>query len=103
MKKMRPATLLSVICKPSDVQQLSAIMLSYTTTLGVRHYLVKRNMLAREMLTVETQWGKVRVKKAILPNQTAKYKPEYDDCMQIATQNKIPLNNVYNEVIKHIS
>lgn len=98
MKKMRPATLLSVICNNQQVNLLSEIILTQTTAIGLRYYTTHRNMLQRQTITVATQWGNVNVKKALLPNGTAKYKPEYAHCLNIATTNGIALNEVYNRV-----
>ena len=60
MKKNRPGTLLTVLCKPEDADKLTQIIFAETTTLGVRRREEKRHTLARKWVTVPTQWGEVR-------------------------------------------
>ena len=90
MKKSRPATTLSVICKNEQVQNLTKTILSETTSLGVRVFEANRFILHREMLEVETSFGKIKVKKA-WATDIMKYKPEYDDCSRIAKEQNLPL------------
>src|SRR5579871_4730389 len=60
MKKSRPGTLLTVLCRPEDAAKLTQIIFAETTTLGVRRREEKRQALARRWVTVPTQWGEVR-------------------------------------------
>ena len=64
MKKNRPATLLSVLCRPGSVDALSEILFEETSTLGVRRHDVSRTCLPREIRTVATPFGPIRVKVA---------------------------------------
>ena len=63
MKKNRPGTLLSVLCRAAEVENLQEILFAETTTLGVRRYRVERHALPRQVRTVNTVWagaGEVR-------------------------------------------
>lgn len=99
MKKSRPGTLLTVLCKPEDAGKLSQIIFAETTTLGVRRREERRQTLARKWITVSTQWGDVRVKIASMNGTVTNYAPEYEDCRKIAAQHRIPLKSVINEAL----
>jgi len=102
MKKNRPATQLSVLCHPADVERLEAILFRETSTLGVRRQSVERSCLERESETVETPYGPVRVKVAHLQDGTTKRAPEYEDCKKAAEAHGIPLRVVYEAALGHI-
>ena len=101
MKKNRPATLLSVLCRPTDVETMETILLRETSTLGVRRQPVVRRCLERAIETVETPYGSVRVKVAHLPDGSTKRAPEYDDCKQAAETHNVPLRVVYAAALGH--
>jgi len=61
MKKNRPGTLLTVLCRPADVQALMSLIFTETTTFGVRTYSAQRRVLPRESVKVATKFGEVRV------------------------------------------
>lgn len=95
MKKNRPATLLRALCRPDDAHALMAILFSETSTLGVRQQLVTRYCLDREIYTVETPYGPIRVKVARWGEDQVKAAPEYDDCRRLAEASSVPLREVY--------
>ena len=86
MKKSRPATRVSVLCHPSDTGPLQALLFTHSTTIGVRIEEVEKRMLPREIRTVATSLGEVRVKMAILPNGARRWKLEHDDVARLARQ-----------------
>ncbi len=100
MKKTRPATKISVLCKIPASQEIKNILLTETSTLGVREYTVNKTVLQRNWKLIQTPWGEVRVKQGILNGKVIKSKPEYEDCLKISIENNIPLNVVINEVLK---
>ena len=102
MKKSRPAIKLSAICTPDTSENIINTILHETSTLGVRQYEVNRTILNRETITIETKYGKVRVKKSF-NQQTEKYKPEFDDCAQLATKLNVPITDIMNEAMKLIN
>ena len=95
MKKNRPATLISVLCRPSQSEAMEAILFRETTTLGVRRTLVERRCLERWSETVNTPYGPVRVKVAKLPEGTTKRAPEYEDCRKAAMEYGVAIQKVY--------
>lgn len=95
MKKHRPATHLSVMVQPSDVQKLIKTLFAETTTLGVRRQTIQRQKLPREVRTVTTPHGEVRVKIAWLDGQVHIVAPEYDGCRKLAEDHGVPLREIY--------
>ncbi|MEW6585271.1 MAG: nickel pincer cofactor biosynthesis protein LarC [Nitrospirota bacterium] len=91
MKKGRPGVKLSVLCKKERRNDLTAIILKETTTIGVRFYEAGRITLSRTMKTLETEYGRVRVKFSSLGKDIVKAVPEYEDCKKIAKKRGIPL------------
>ena len=100
MKKNRPGMLLSVLCRPEDAGKLTNLILSETTTLGVRRREERREVLARKLITVSTRWGDVRLKVASMNGTITNYAPEYDDCRRIAVEHHVPLKNVMQEAMQ---
>lgn len=95
MKKNRPATQLSVLCRPMDVDGLRNILFTETSTLGVRQQMVQRHRLNRSVHTVETPYGSVRVKMARLSEGQTKAYPEYEDCRRLAEAGGKTLREIY--------
>lgn len=95
MKKNRPGTLLQVLCRPGEASAMMDILFSETSTLGIREYTVNRHSLARHVLTVDTEYGPVRVKVAQWGDRNVKISPEYEDCRRLAVSNQVPLLKVY--------
>jgi uncharacterized protein (TIGR00299 family) protein len=100
MKKSRPGMLLTVLCRTEDSQRLTKLILSETTTLGVRIRRETRAALTRRHMCVSTKWGEVRMKLANLNGSISNYAPEYEDCSRIAKEQKVPLKTVMQEAIK---
>ena len=97
MKKNRPGTLLTVLCKPEDAGKLTQLIFTETTTLGVRRRDEARQTLARRWESVGTPWGEVRIKIASMNGTVTNYAPEYEDCRRIAAEHHVPLKTVMQE------
>ena len=108
MKKSRPGVLLTVICHPEAMESCEMVLFRETTTLGVRRFTQQRRILSREMHSVKTQYGEVRVKVAwssslaespisTMPprHAIANVQPEYEDCAELARANNIPWREVH--------
>jgi len=103
MKKNRPGTLLQVLCRPADRPSLSRLILSETTTLGVRYYAVERDILEREAVTLDTVYGPVSAKKVRIPFGGFRIVPEYEACREIARRENIPIRVVYDRIVQNPS
>jgi uncharacterized protein (TIGR00299 family) protein len=93
MKKGRPGTLLRVIARPEDREDLAQVVFAETSTLGLRIYAAERRVQARSWVDVETPHGKVRVKVS----GEGSYAPEYEDCRAIALASGVPLKRILAE------
>ena len=100
MKKNRPGILLRVIAEPKDRDTLARIILSETSTIGVRYYPLGRIILKRISEKLKTRYGTIRVKVVEEPNGTNRVAPEYDDLKRIASAKKIPLKLLYDEIVR---
>ena len=97
MKKSRPGVLLSVVCLPEDADGLAAVMMKYTSTLGIRRQDLSRYTLLRGIETVGTPYGEVRVKRASGMG-VERAKPEYDDLAALAEMHGVPLETIRKEI-----
>lgn len=94
MKKSRPAYRLTVTCKKEDRIKLQNIIFKETTTIGIRYRFESRTELGREMLEIDTKYGKLKVKKVTNNGETYVY-PEYESMKEIAKEKNIPLKELY--------
>ena len=97
MKKSRPGILLSVICPAAEADRFAEIIMKHTTTLGIRRQDMERYVLHREIKTVCTPYGEVRIKRASGMG-VEKEKPEYDDVAELARKNNESLKTIRNAV-----
>jgi uncharacterized protein (TIGR00299 family) protein len=99
MKKGRPALMLSALAKNENVDAIIRVILSETSSIGVRLQAVDRVERPRRMLTIETKYGPIEVKVADgdgLPDHVA---PEYESCRTAAELHRIPIRRVYNAAL----
>jgi len=97
MKKNRPGTLLSILITPDKLDETISIIFAETHSLGIRFQRLERRKLPRELITVETSFGPVRVKVGHIDTEKRIISPEYEDCREIAARLGIPLRKVYGE------
>jgi uncharacterized protein (TIGR00299 family) protein len=93
MKKSRPGTLLQVIARPEDREQLAALVFAETSTLGLRFYSAERRVQDRSFVEVRTPHGQVRIKVS----GAGSFAPEYDDCRALAQATGTPLKQIITE------
>jgi hypothetical protein len=94
MKKNRPGLLLSVLCTPQTSEALAQMLFEQTTTIGLRIYEARRKVLERELVSVETPYGPVKIKVARREGKVLNVAPEYEDCQRLATEKGVPLKQV---------
>ncbi|MGA9995247.1 MAG: nickel pincer cofactor biosynthesis protein LarC [Pyrinomonadaceae bacterium] len=99
MKKSRPGTLVSILCRPADLDSMRELLLTETTTLGVRSYEVERRSLEREMVSVLTPYGEIDVKVARINGRIVKAMPEYEQCRAAAEKKGVALLEVESVAI----
>jgi uncharacterized protein (TIGR00299 family) protein len=94
MKKNRPGLLVTVLCAPESSDALAELLFEQTTTIGLRIYEARRKVLERELVSVETPYGEVRVKVAKREGKVLNVAPEYEDCQRLAAEKSVPLKEV---------
>ena len=99
MKKSRPGILLSVICRTEEADRMAETIMKYTSTLGIRRLDLRRYVLHREVETIDTAYGPVRIKRASGMG-VGRAKPEYEDIAARAREHQVPLRDVREAVQK---
>jgi uncharacterized protein (TIGR00299 family) protein len=94
MKKGRPAHVLSVLAPPPAVDAVRRVVLTETTTIGLRSHAVDRTVLDREEHTVDVDGQPVRVKTARLDGEVVNAMPEWDDVLAAAAATGRPVKQV---------
>ena len=97
MKKNRPGFNLTVLAAPPDRSALGDLMLSETSTIGIRETPAQRRTLERTWKKVRTRYGSVRVKTAGETGSGRNFAPEYDDCRRLARAHGVPFKRVWEQ------
>lgn len=100
MKKNRPAHQLSVLLEPVACEKCIEIIFRETSTIGLRVFEVNRIAAERDIIPVETPWGKVRAKISYFRGKIIHISAEYQDCKRIACETGVPLKEIQLCVIK---
>ncbi|MEW6619802.1 MAG: nickel pincer cofactor biosynthesis protein LarC [bacterium] len=95
MKKNRSGIILSIIAPLDKVDELINIVFKETTSIGIRLQEIRRKKIKREIIEIETELGKMKVKKVIFEGKV-EIIPEYESCKKIAIEKGIPLKKVYS-------
>ncbi|MCH3949840.1 MAG: nickel pincer cofactor biosynthesis protein LarC [Acidaminococcus sp.] len=97
MKKSRPGTAITVLCKDGDRKKLIHALFVHTSTLGVREYPFRRYEMDRFEDTVTVDGYTLRVKKAS-GFGTRKAKPEYEDAASLAREEGISFREASEKI-----
>jgi pyridinium-3,5-bisthiocarboxylic acid mononucleotide nickel chelatase len=103
MKKSRPAVKLTVLVDSAHLQEICNSIFVETTTMGVRISEASRKKLSREMIEVDTEYGKVSVKLGKIGDEVLKALPEYDDCKRLSLKNNVPMMKIHQAVLKTLN
>jgi uncharacterized protein (TIGR00299 family) protein len=99
MKKNRPGVLLSILCEPARKDALIEMIYAETTTIGIRISSIERHALEREIKTVSTEFGDIKVKIAKSGETMVNIMPEYDDVRRIALEKGVAFRIVNDAAI----
>jgi len=94
MKKGRPGVVLSALAREDVEPALVEILLSESSTLGVRSFPVSRHEAARETIEFTSSLGPAAVKLKRFAGRVS-IAPEYEVCRRLAEQHGTPLQAVY--------
>jgi uncharacterized protein (TIGR00299 family) protein len=106
MKKGRPGILLSVLIDEKLLNKVLGIIYNETTTLGVRIKKLDRHKLPREVIELDSSFGKVKAKVIESGEESLKIKkiiPEFEECKRIALSTGKTYNAVYEQLIKELN
>ncbi|MBU1627421.1 nickel pincer cofactor biosynthesis protein LarC [bacterium] len=103
MKKGRPGIVLSVLCEEIKLRLLVDIIVSETSTIGIRFKKIDRLKAARRIEKVHTKYGEVSIKIAEVDGEIVSKAPEYKDCIKLAFENHVPLKDLYLEINRTIN
>jgi len=97
MKKSRPGTLISVLCRESDKENFIHLIFKHTSTLGIRETVHKRYALKRESISLDTEYGKIR-KKISRGYGVLREKFEYADLAAAADKHNVGISEVLDKI-----
>jgi hypothetical protein len=99
MKKSRPGTLVTLLCRRPKLEELAGILLTESGSLGCRYHAASRFEAEREILEVPTAFGTVRIKRARLDGRPLAIAPEFEDCRRLALASGAPWREVYRAAL----
>lgn len=102
MKKGRPGTLMTVMCKDEEAEKekMIGLIFRYTTTIGIREVISERYVLDRKESVISTPHGDVRI-KTVSGYGVSRSKLEYEDLARIARDNDISIADARKLVMKY--
>jgi len=99
MKKNRPGTLVTLLCRRPQLAELAGVLLAESGSLGCRYHAAARFEAEREILEVPTAFGTVRVKRARLDGRPLAIAPEFEDCRRLALASGVPWRDIYHAAL----
>jgi hypothetical protein len=100
MKRNRPAVMLSVICEKAKAFEMERIIFSEGVTFGIRRRMTVRSKLVREIVEVETRYGKIGIKRGFMGGEVVNVKCEYKDCAAAAEKHGVAIKEVMSEAMR---
>jgi len=100
MKKGRSGLWLVVVAEPADAERLARVLLSQTTTLGVRVRDERRIELRRRIAKVDTEFGTIIVKVATLPDGSERAVAEFESVQEAAARTGAGLRAVAEAAVR---
>ncbi|MBI4588869.1 MAG: nickel pincer cofactor biosynthesis protein LarC [Candidatus Rokubacteria bacterium] len=97
MKRSRPGVVLTALCEPSRVEELSTALFQESTTIGVRWTDYQRTRLERELVTLPTAYGPVSFKLSRLRGKLVTVTPEFSEVSRIAREKGLPVREVLDQ------
>ena len=97
MKRGRPGVVVTALCEPTRVGDLSRALFEETTTIGVRWSEWRRARLQREMVEVVTAYGTIPFKVSRLAGRIVTVTPEFADVARIAREKSLPVREVLDQ------
>jgi uncharacterized protein (TIGR00299 family) protein len=99
MKKGRSAVMLSALAKASDADELARVLLTESTSLGLRIRPTERIERPRRTIEVATAFGPIPIKIADGDGLPPNVAPEFEACRDAALAHKVPLKKVFESAL----
>lgn len=99
MKKQRPGTMLTVLCKEGDMNKVRDLIFRHTTSLGIRYHRCNRYILNRSTGDIDWEGNRI-VFKTSSGFGVKRHKYEYDSLAAIAKQNDMSLLDLKRQLRK---
>jgi len=97
MKRSRPGVVLTALCEPGRVADLSRMLFEESSTIGVRWTAYQRARLDREMVRLDTAYGPVTFKVSRLDGQVITVTPEFEEIRRIARERGLAVREVLEQ------
>ncbi len=97
MKRSRPGTVLTALCPPERVGDLSRVLFEESSTIGLRWTEVSRARLEREMVTIQTAYGALPFKVSRLGGRVVTVTPEFADVVRLAREKSLAVREVLDQ------
>jgi len=97
MKRSRPGVVVTVLCPPDIVGELSRVLFEESSTIGVRWSEWRRARLARAMVTLPTAYGPIPFKVSRLGDRIVTVTPEFSEVARIARDKALPVREVLDQ------
>lgn len=97
MKRSRPGVVLTALCAPARVGELSRLLFEESSTIGVRWSERRRARLARRMVTVPTIYGAIACKVSSFEGRVVTVTPEFADVARVAGEKSLPVREVLDQ------
>jgi len=97
MKRSRPGTVLTALCPPGRVADLSRVLFEESSTIGLRWTEVSRARLEREMVTIPTAYGALPFKVSRLGGRVVTVTPEFAEIVRLAREKALPVREVLDQ------
>lgn len=97
MKRSRPGVVLTALCPPGRVGDVSRALFEESTTIGVRWSEWQRTPLEREVVTLATSYGAIPFKVARLEGRVITVTPEFAEVARIAREKSLPVREVLEQ------
>ncbi len=97
MKKGRPGVEVITLCRAELLPVIRETLFSESTTIGLRYHPVYRDHLPRQVVEIDSPWGRLKVKQVIRAGKKFLL-PEFEECRRLAKQQGKSLKEIYQAV-----
>lgn len=93
-RKGRPAIEVTVVCSGESLETALDALLHNSTTLEVRIRPSGSRSLDRNIIEVDSQWGRARLRAGVVGGRYVNVNPEFADCVDLARKAGLPVRVV---------